>query len=151
MHTKPLSAIIDSHIIHHSFTDDIQLQMSAPPYKIFEQLHSMQSFISDVKGWATAKMLKHNDNKTQLMLITSKRTKHLHNLPTSITIGNAQIPFKQSEKNLGLASGCHLTMNAHASNIAQMCYIATIGVVVRMSILDTKVTGSNLSINMFSP
>ena len=27
----------------------------------------------------------------------------------------------------------------------------TIGVVVRMSILDTKVAGSNLSINMFSP
>ena len=27
----------------------------------------------------------------------------------------------------------------------------TIGVVVRMSILDTKVVGSNLSINMFSP
>ena len=29
---KPLSAIIDSHsIIHHSFADDLQLQMSAPP------------------------------------------------------------------------------------------------------------------------
>ena len=27
----------------------------------------------------------------------------------------------------------------------------TIGVVVRMSIFDTKVAGSNLSINMFSP
>ena len=27
----------------------------------------------------------------------------------------------------------------------------TIGVVVRMSILDTKFAGSNLSINMFSP
>ena len=28
---KPLSAIIDSHsIIHHSFADDLQLQMSAP-------------------------------------------------------------------------------------------------------------------------
>ena len=29
--------------------------------------------------------------------------------------------------------------------------VYTIGVVVRMSILDTKVAGSNLSINMFSP
>ena len=30
MYIKPLSAIIDSHsIIHHSFTDDLQLQMSA--------------------------------------------------------------------------------------------------------------------------
>ena len=50
MYIKPLSAIIDSHsIIHHSFADDLQLQMSAPPYRISELLHSMQSCISDVK------------------------------------------------------------------------------------------------------
>ena len=67
-------------------------------------------------------MLKLNDNKTELMLVTSKRTKHLHNLPTSITIGNAQIPFKQSEKNLGFTLDCQLTMNAHVTNIAQTCY-----------------------------
>ena len=44
-----------------------------------------------------------------------------YNLPTSITIGNAQIPFKQSVKNLGLTLDCHLTMNAHVSNIARTC------------------------------
>ena len=103
MYIKPLSAVIDSHsIIHHSFADDLQLQMSAPPDRISELLHSMQSCISDVKAWATANMLKLNDSKTKLMLVTSKRSKHLHNLHTSITIGNAQIPFKQSVKNLDL-------------------------------------------------
>ena len=123
MYIKPLSVITDSHsIIHHSFADDLQLQMSAPPDRISELLHSMQSCISDVKAWATANMLKLNDNKTELMLVTSKRTKHLHSLPTSITIGNAQIPFKKSVKNLGFALDCHLTMNAHVSNIALTCY-----------------------------
>ena len=123
MYIKPLSAIIDSHsIIHHSFADDLQLQMSAPPDRISELLHSMQSCISDVKAWSTANMLKLNDSKTELMLVTSKRSKHLHNLPTSITIGNAQIPFKHSVKNLGLTLDCHLTMNAHVSNIARTCY-----------------------------
>ena len=33
-----------------------------------------------------------------------------------------QIPFKQSVKNLGFTLDCHLTMNAHVSNIAQTCY-----------------------------
>ena len=52
MYVKPLSAIIDSHsTIHHSFADDLQLQMSAPPDKISELLHSMQSCICDVKLW----------------------------------------------------------------------------------------------------
>ena len=67
-------------------------------------------------------MLKLYDNKTELMLVTSKRTKHLHSLHTSITMGNAQIPFKQSVKNLGYTLDCHLTMNAHVSNIARTCY-----------------------------
>ena len=82
----------------------------------------MQSCISDVKAWASANMLKLNDKKTELMLVTSKTTKHLHSLPTSITMGNAQIPFKKSVKNLGFALDCHLNMNAHVSNIARTCY-----------------------------
>ena len=123
MYIKPLSAIINSHSIkHHSFADDLQLQMFAPTDRISELLHSMQLCTSDVKSWATADMLKLNDNKTELMLFTSKRTKHLHNIPTSITIGNAQIPCKQSVKYLGLALDCHLTTNAHVSNIAWTCY-----------------------------
>ena len=109
-------------IIHHSFADDIQLQMSAPPDRLSELLHSMQSCIGDVKAWATANMLKLNENKTELMLITSKRSRHLHDLPTSITIGNVQFPFKHSVKNLGFTLDCHLTMNAHLSKIARTCY-----------------------------
>ena len=102
VYIKPLSAIIDSHsIIHHLFVYDLQIQMSAPLARLSEQHHYMQSCICNVETWATANMLKLNDNKTKLILITSKRTKHLHNLPTSITIGNAQVPFKQSVKNLG--------------------------------------------------
>ena len=96
--------------------------MSGPPDRISELLHYMQSCIGDVKAWSTANMLKLNDNKTELMLVTSKRTKHLHNLPTSNTMGNAEIPFKKSVKNLRLTQDCHLTMNAHVSNIARTCY-----------------------------
>ena len=83
MYIEPLSAIIDSHsIIHHSYADDLQLQMSASPDKISGLLHSIQSCISDVNACATANMPKLNDNKIELMLVTSKGTKHLHNLPT---------------------------------------------------------------------
>ena len=52
-----------------------------------------------------------------------KRTNYLHNIPTSITVGNAQIPFKQSVKNMCITLDCHLTMNAYVSNIAQTCYL----------------------------
>ena len=75
-------------IIRHSFADVLQLQMFAPLIKYKELLHSMPSCISDVKAWAIANMLRLNDNKTELMHVTPKSTKHLYALPTSITIGN---------------------------------------------------------------
>ena len=62
----------------------------------------MLSCISDFKVWASANMLGLSDNKTKLMLVAYIIIKHLHTLPTSINIGNAQIPFKQSVKNLSL-------------------------------------------------
>ena len=37
-------------------------------------------------------------------------------------MGNAQIPFKQSVKNLDFTLDCHLTMNADITNIACICY-----------------------------
>ena len=83
MYIKPLTAIIDSHsITHHSFADDIKLLISAPPDKKSEPLHTMQSCISDDKSWVNVNMPKHNDYKTELMLVISKRTRHLRNLPT---------------------------------------------------------------------
>ena len=96
--------------------------MSAPLDKISELLHSMQSCISDAKVWATANILKLNGSNTELILVTSNGTKHLHSRPNSITIGNSEIPIKQSVKNLVLALECHLTKNAHVSNIARTCY-----------------------------
>ena len=49
-----------THTLSHTYSnaDDLQLQMSAPPDRISELLHSMQSCIGDVKAWATANMLK---------------------------------------------------------------------------------------------
>ena len=101
----------------------IQNQHSNHYTNCSQLLHSIQSCISDVKAWASENLPKLKDNKTELMLVTSKRTKYLHNLPTSITIGNAQIPFKQSVMNFGFSLDCHLIMNAHVSNIARTCYL----------------------------
>ena len=108
--------------MHHSFADYMIIRGVCPPDEISELLHFMQSCISDVKARATVNMLKLDDDKTELLLDTSNRTNHLHNLPTSITIGNAHIPFKQSGKNLCIPFDCHLTNNAHVSNIARTCY-----------------------------
>ena len=65
-------------------------------------------------------MFKLKENKAEVMLVSSK-SKHLHNLPTSITIGNAQVPFKQPVMNLGFTVDYHLSMNQHVSTITETC------------------------------
>ena len=83
----------------------------------------MQSCIGEFKASATTNMPKLNNNKTELMPPVSTKTKHLHNLPTSMTTGNSQITFKQSVKNLRFTLDCHLTLNEHFSTIARTyCY-----------------------------
>ena len=48
-----------------------------------------------------ANMLKLDDKKVELMLVTSNRTKHLHSLAISITVGNAYF-FKGVYEEFGL-------------------------------------------------
>ena len=123
MYIKPLSAIIDSHsIIHHSFADYIQLQMSTPLDKISGHFTLFSHVYVMSKLEQLRKFSQLNDIRTELMLVTFKRNKHRHNIPTLITIGNAQISFKQSVNNFGFSLDCHLSMNAHVSNIASTCY-----------------------------
>ena len=123
MYIKPLSAIFDSHsIIHHSFADDLQLLMSAPPDKMSELFHSILLCICDVKAWATANMLRLNGNNSELMLVISKKlSMSIIYLLQSLS-AMLKIFFKQSVKNLGFMLDCHLTMNARTSNIAWTCY-----------------------------
>ena len=86
--------------------------MSTPVDKISKLLHSMQSCISDIKPLTTANMLKLNVNKAELMLVTSRRTKHLHSLSTSVTVGNSLILLRQSVKKFGFTLDCHLNIIA---------------------------------------
>ena len=78
------------------------------------------------------------------------RTKHLQSLPTSITIGNAQIPFKQSVKNLGFTLDCQLTMNAHASIITRTCYLEKRRLASIRRFLTSTATATLVSAFVFS-
>ena len=90
-------------------------------------------------------MLKLNDNKTELMLVTSNITKRLHNLPHSFSIGKTQIPFKQYLKNLGFTLKYHLTTNVNISNIARTCYFVLRRLASIRRFLTSTATASLLS------
>ncbi|KAK7111255.1 hypothetical protein V1264_010921 [Littorina saxatilis] len=120
LYTTPLADIMASHsVLHHSYADDTQLQKSADLKSFDTLMHSMQECILDVKSWMTFNKLKLNDEKTEVMAASSPRMSTSIQLPESITIGNAVVPFSVSVKNLGVTLDSHLTMNAEVQNITR--------------------------------
>ena len=120
LYTTPLSAVIERHsILHHSYADDSQHQNSATPDRLPDLIDSMRLCIDDIKDWMTDNKLKLNDDKTEVMIISSSRMSTALSIPESFDIGNASVPFSDTVKNLGVTLECHLSLKTHVLNVVR--------------------------------
>ena len=71
----------------------------------------------------TANKLQLNDNKTEAMIILSNIMSVHSPLPSVIHIGDADVPFVSSVKNLGVTLDSNLSMSQHISNTCKAAYI----------------------------
>ena len=75
MYTKPVSDIIQRHgLSHHSYADDTQLYMTMDHSNNNwrDGLPRIQLCVSEIREWMNQNMLKLNDDKTELIVFTSK-------------------------------------------------------------------------------
>ena len=79
--------------------------------------------ITDIKLWVTHYKLQLNDSKTESLLVKSHRLSVNFPLPSSMRIGNSEVLFVSSEKNLGVTLDCNLNMTQHVLNICRSAYI----------------------------
>ncbi|WP_419607217.1 reverse transcriptase domain-containing protein, partial [Thiolapillus sp.] len=148
LYTQPLSQIIDRHSISHSeFADDSQLYDSVPREQFDSLLSNMQSCVDDVKLWMTQNKLQLNEGKTEALLIDPQNSP---NLPLSITIGQNDICFSRSVRNLGVIFDDKLSMKQQVSKICQSAYlelrrISSIRHVLTVDATKTLVTSLVLS------
>ena len=118
LYTAPLSDLISSHsVTPHSYSDDTQLQKSDVPSRANELVQSMEACVSDVKSWMTTNKLKLNDEKTEVLLVSSSRLSVSNPLPVSLVVGNTTIQFSSSAKNLGVVLDMNMTMQAQVANV----------------------------------
>ena len=54
--------------------------------------------------------LKLNDDKTEVMIISSIRMSTALFIPDSFDIGNASVPSSDTDKNLGVTLDCHISL-----------------------------------------
>ena len=120
LYTTPLTDVIQSHsVLPHCYADDSQLQKSGPPHQIGELVQSVQACIGDVKRWMTSNKLQLNDNKTEVMIVSSPRSSSSVVFPESMLVGDATVQFSQLVRNLGITIDCHLSMSAHVTNVVR--------------------------------
>ena len=124
LYTQPLFNLVSKHAVsHHAFADDNQLYKISTLDAIHQSIETLQNCTIDVKSWMTANKLQLNDNKTEAMIILSNRMSVHSPLPSGIHIGDADVPFVSSVKNLGVTLDSNLSMSQHISNTCKAAYI----------------------------
>ena len=78
----------------------------------------------NIKTWMTENQLKLNDDKTEALLFpfSSSLKPSTVPLPDSITLGSHNIPFSDSDRNLGFILDSKLSMKKHIIKICQTAY-----------------------------
>ena len=124
LYIQPLFELIKKHSIHHhAFADDNQLYKETVPDQIQTTTEIMQNCITDVKLWMTHNKLQLNDSKTESMLVKSHVLSVNFPLPSSMRMGNSEVLFVSSVKNLGVTLDYNLNMTQHVLNICRSAYI----------------------------
>ena len=105
IYTLPLGDILrDAGISYHLYADDTQLYMSFSCTDESSQitcLQNVQTCVSHIKTWMTSNKLKLNDEKTEVMYISSRYYQNVINLP-DFSIDNVNIAPASSVRNIGV-------------------------------------------------
>ena len=123
MYTEPLSTLIQSHSVSsQSFADDTQLYDSTSPDKAVTVISTIETCITDVKTWMVQNKLKLNDEKTEALLFKKKTTSFPADQPSSLRVGDSDISFVQSARNLGFTVTSDMSLDKHISNTCRSAY-----------------------------
>ena len=86
-----------------------------------------------------------NDDKTEVMIISSSRMSTALSIPDYFDIGNASVPFSDTVKNLGVTLDCHLSLKTHVLNLVRTANFELRRIGSIRSLLTTEATATLVS------
>ena len=98
----------------------------------------IETCIKDIRSWMISNKLNINDDKTELLVISSSRSSV--NKDITLTIGNAVISPSSSCRNLGVMFDEHATMDHQISNICRSTHFHLRNINSIRSLLTDKAT-----------
>ena len=125
-YTLPLGDVARSHgISFHLYADDTQLYVSLDTKDRQNNNHTirkLETCLTDIKRWMCANKLKLNDDKTDLIIVSSPYYKSIGN-DISIHIGDIDVTPSKHTRNLGVMFDSFMAMDAHINTICKACYL----------------------------
>ena len=122
VYTTPLVRIIQRHgLTYHLYADDTQLYMAFKPSDATSKcdaISRIEACVADIRIWMNDNFLKLNDDKTELLVITTRE--ELSKISDiSIKVGDQSIsPSDDPPRNLGVIFDSTCCLDAH---IAKLC------------------------------
>ena len=106
----------------HMYADDVQIYASGKVSEQVSVLENINGNIEAIFNWSKRNGLILNAAKTQTIKICKKSVAdYLHNLP-NVRVGDTQVPYSTTVKNLGLILDQHLDFDAHVNHICKSVY-----------------------------
>jgi len=131
LYTRDLAQLIRSFCIeYHFFADDTELYSCLPldQESALRAVDNVQNCCNDIKQWMTANKLKLNEQKTEVLVCGPPARRALVPV-SSLSVGDASIPFASVVKTLGVFFDADLCLEQHVSHIVRTCffYIRSLG------------------------
>ena len=140
LYTSPIADIINLHSLqYHLYADDSQLYI---PFKtdcfadLAQAKSSVELCVKDIDRWMTNNMLKLNQEKTELIVISSKfRPKPA--IPC-VSVGDEQVLSKSSARNLGVTFDERCNMEEHVKKICKTSYYHLWNIFLKLGITSLR-------------
>ena len=123
IYTTPLGELIKRHgLTFHLYADDTQLYLTfkpSEPSSINNIISQLENCIEDIRAWMKLNLLKLNDDKTEMLVITS-RPSTSQSLNISVKVGDQYInPSDEPPKNLGVIFDSTCSLKDHVANVCR--------------------------------
>ena len=121
----PLLVLLSSlGLSFHCYADDTQIYITCTSASFPRQIEFMQNAYNIISNWLSDNFLKLNDSKSEVILIgTPHHVSLCKNIATSIDLGNTNITFSSTVKNLGVLFDESLTFVPHIKNCRKNCFL----------------------------
>ena len=142
IYTAPLGDIIRGHgLSFHLYADDTQLYIAFKPGASMSRetaVSRIEACVKDIKEWMTNNLLKLNEDKTELIVVTSS-TRNSQSQHITINVGGSIIsPSEKPVRNLGVLFDSTCSLREHVSKLCKSVNYNLYSVGKIRKYLDTK-------------